>query len=61
MATLTKGIKRKKLSISEKLNIISKVDGTPNAARTKISEELGILWQHFTQSCTTETKFLNSH
>jgi purine nucleoside phosphorylase len=42
MATSTMGIKRKPLSISEKLNIISKVDGTPNAPRTKIAEELGI-------------------
>jgi hypothetical protein len=48
MATLTVGIKRKPLSISEKLNIISKVDGTLNATRTKTAEELGILWQHFT-------------
>jgi hypothetical protein len=36
------GIKRKPLSISVKLNIISKVDGTPNAPRTKTAEELGI-------------------
>jgi hypothetical protein len=42
MATSTMGIKCKSLSISEKLNIISKVDGTPNAPDTKISEELGI-------------------
>jgi hypothetical protein len=61
MATSAMGIKHKPLSISEKLNIISKVDGTPNALCTKIAEELGILWQHFTQPCTTETEFLNSH
>jgi hypothetical protein len=42
MATSTMGIKCKPLSVSEKLNIISKVDGTPNASRTKIAEELGI-------------------
>jgi hypothetical protein len=42
MATSTTGIKLKPLSISEKLNIISKVDGTPNAPCTKIAEELGI-------------------
>jgi hypothetical protein len=42
MATSTMGIKRKPLLISEKLNIISKVDGTPNAPRTKTTEELGI-------------------
>jgi hypothetical protein len=42
MATSTMGIKRKPLSISEKLNIISKVDGTPNAPCTKTAEELGI-------------------
>jgi hypothetical protein len=42
MATSTVGIKRKRLSISEKLNIISKVYGTPNAPRTKTAEELGI-------------------
>jgi hypothetical protein len=42
MATSTMGIKHKSLSISEKLNIISKVDGTPNAPRTKTAEELGI-------------------
>jgi hypothetical protein len=42
MATSTMGIKCKPRSISEKLNIISKVDGTPNAPRTKIAEELGI-------------------
>jgi hypothetical protein len=42
MATSTMGIKRKPLSISEKLNIISKVHGTPNAPRSKIAEELGI-------------------
>jgi hypothetical protein len=43
MATSTMGIKRTPLSISEKLNIVSKVSGTPNAPRTKIAEELGIL------------------
>jgi hypothetical protein len=43
MTTFTEGIKRKPLSVSEKLNIISKADGTPNARRTKIAEELGIL------------------
>jgi hypothetical protein len=42
MATSTMGIKRKPLSTSEKLNIISKVDGTPNAPHTKIAEERGI-------------------
>jgi hypothetical protein len=42
MATSTVGIKCKPLSISEKLNIISKVDGTPNAPCTKTAEELGI-------------------
>jgi hypothetical protein len=42
MATPTMGTKRKPLSISEKLNIISKVDGTPNAPCTKFHEELGI-------------------
>jgi hypothetical protein len=42
MAASTVGIKRKPLSISEKLNIVSKVDGTPNAPCTKIAEELGI-------------------
>jgi hypothetical protein len=42
MATSTMGIKRKPLSISEKLNIISKVDGPPNAPRTKIAEKLCI-------------------
>jgi hypothetical protein len=42
MATSTMGIKRKPLSISEKLNIISKVDGTQSAPHTKIAEELGI-------------------
>jgi hypothetical protein len=42
MATSTMGIKRKPLSVSEKLNIVRKVDGTPNAPRTNIAEELGI-------------------
>jgi uncharacterized DUF497 family protein len=42
MATSTMGVKRKPLSISEKLNMISKVDGTPNPSRTNIAEELGI-------------------
>jgi hypothetical protein len=42
MATSAMAIKRKPLSISAKLNIISKVDGTLNAPRTKIAEELGI-------------------
>jgi hypothetical protein len=42
MATSTMGIKCKPLSISEKLNIISKVDGTPNAPCTKTAEEPGI-------------------
>jgi hypothetical protein len=42
MATSTMGIKRKPLSLSEKLNIISKVDGTPNASHTKTAKELGI-------------------
>jgi hypothetical protein len=42
MATSTVGIKRKPLSMSEKLNIISKVDDTPNAPRTKVAEELGV-------------------
>jgi hypothetical protein len=42
MATSTMGIKCKPLSISEKLSITSKVDGTPNAPRTKIAKELGI-------------------
>jgi hypothetical protein len=42
MATSTMGIKCKPLSVSEKLNIISKVDGTPNAPRTRIAEELRI-------------------
>jgi hypothetical protein len=42
MAASTVGIKRMPLSVSEKLNIISKVDGTPNAPCTKIAEELGI-------------------
>jgi hypothetical protein len=42
MATSTVGIKHKPLSISEKLNIISKVYGTPNAPRTRIAEELSI-------------------
>jgi folate-dependent phosphoribosylglycinamide formyltransferase PurN len=42
MATSAMGIKHKSLSISEKLNIISKVDGTPNAPCTKTAEELGI-------------------
>jgi hypothetical protein len=40
MATSTTGIKCKPLSIYEKLNIISKVDGTPNAPCTKTSAEL---------------------
>jgi hypothetical protein len=42
MATSTVGVKHKPLSMSEKLNIISKVDGTSNAPHTKIAEELGI-------------------
>jgi hypothetical protein len=42
MATSTMGIKHKPLSVSEKLNIISKVDRTPNASHTKIAEQLGI-------------------
>jgi hypothetical protein len=42
MKTSTIGIKCKSLSISEKLNILSKVDGTPNAPHTKIAEELDI-------------------
>jgi hypothetical protein len=42
MAASTMGIKRKPLSISGKLNIIRKVDGTPNAPCTKTAEELGI-------------------
>jgi hypothetical protein len=42
MATSAMGIKCKPLLISEKLNIISKVDGTPNAPHNKIAEELGI-------------------
>jgi hypothetical protein len=42
MATSTMGIKCKPLSVSEKQNIISKVDGTPNAPRTKTVEELCI-------------------
>jgi hypothetical protein len=44
MATSTMGIKCKPLSISEKLNIISKVDGTPNARCTKTAEEVQSLW-----------------
>jgi hypothetical protein len=43
MATLTTDIKRKPLSITEKLNIMSKVDGTLNAPHIKTAEELGIL------------------
>jgi hypothetical protein len=43
MPTSTMGIKHKPLSVSEKLNIISKVDDTPNAPCTKIAGELGIL------------------
>jgi purine nucleoside phosphorylase len=42
METSTMGIKCKPRSISEKLNILSKIDGTPNAPRTKTAEELGI-------------------
>jgi hypothetical protein len=42
METSTVGIKCEPLSISGKLNNISKVDGTPNGPRTKIAEELGI-------------------
>jgi hypothetical protein len=42
MAASTMGIKRKPLAICEKFNIISKVDGTPNAPCTKTAEELGI-------------------
>jgi hypothetical protein len=42
MATLTTSIKRNPLSMSEKLNTISKVDGTLNAPHTKTGEQLGI-------------------
>jgi hypothetical protein len=36
------GIKSKTLSISDKLNIINKVDGVLSVPHTKIIEELGI-------------------
>jgi hypothetical protein len=42
MAASTMGIKCKPLSISGKLSIISKVDGTQNALHIKTAEELGI-------------------
>lgn len=42
MATSKTGIKRKPLSLSEKLHIIQTVDGFPSVPRTKISKELGI-------------------
>jgi hypothetical protein len=42
MVTSTVGIKHKPLSMSEKLNIISKVDGAPNVPHAKIAEELRI-------------------
>jgi hypothetical protein len=42
MATYRPGIKSKPLSISEKLNIINKVEGVLNVLNTKIAEELGI-------------------
>jgi hypothetical protein len=43
MKTSTTGIKCRPPPMSGKLNIISKVDGTPNAPCNKIAEELGIL------------------
>jgi len=42
VATSKTGIKRKPLSLSEKLHIIQKVDGFPSVPRTKICKELGI-------------------
>jgi phosphoglycerate dehydrogenase-like enzyme len=42
MAISTTGIKHKPLSTAENLNVISKVDGTPNVSRIKTAEELGI-------------------
>jgi hypothetical protein len=42
MATSAMGIKCKPLSISEKLNIVSEVDCTPNAPHIKIAEKLCI-------------------
>jgi hypothetical protein len=41
IAALMTGMNHKMLPISEKLNIISKVDGTSNAPCTKMAEELG--------------------
>jgi hypothetical protein len=43
MATSTMGIKRKPLSTSEKLNIISKMDGTPNVPHTKLLKNFAFL------------------
>jgi hypothetical protein len=37
------GTKRKPLSISEKLNIINKMDRFPNVLHTKIAEQLEVL------------------
>jgi hypothetical protein len=42
MATLTTRVKHKSLPTAEKLNSISKVDGTPDAPCIETAEELGI-------------------
>ena len=41
--------KSKPLSISEKLNVINKVDGTLNAPHTKVAKEIGIPVRHVTE------------
>jgi hypothetical protein len=41
MASSKMDIQCKPLSISEKLNVINKVDGVPNVPHTKITEGLG--------------------
>jgi hypothetical protein len=42
LAHVCMGIKSKRLSIYENLNIVNKVDGVLNVPHTKIAEELGI-------------------
>jgi len=49
MATSKTCTKSKPLSISEKLNILKKVDGIMNVHHTKTAEELEILLRHVTE------------
>jgi len=49
MATSKTHTKSKPQSISEKLNILKKMDGILNVHQTKIAEELGILVRQVTE------------